>query len=265
MPFTPSHAAAVLPLFRLARLGIVPSALVIGSMSPDIPYYVPLPVERAQSHSLTGVVTLDLVLGLAVFVAWQGVVATGVVAIGPAGVRRRLAPHQPAGLRHHLGSARGAGLVVVSLAAGAVTHLFWDTFTHSGTWGTEQFALLREFYGPRPLYRWAQYAGGLAGAAVLAAAARRWWRTTPGRNEEEAAAGRPLAFGTWLAVLLAGVVAAGVAALGPLTRAAGADWRTAAFLAATRGGAAAAVALLLFAAAWAVRVRRSAGGIGRRA
>jgi len=265
VPFTPSHAAAVLPLFRLARLGIVPSALVIGSMSPDIPYYVPLPVERAQSHSLTGVVTLDLVLGLAVFVAWQGVVATGVVAIGPAGVRRRLAPHQPAGLRHHLGSARGAGLVVVSLAAGAVTHLFWDTFTHSGTWGTEQFALLRELYGPRPLYRWLQYASGLAGVAVLAAAAARWWRTTPPLDDVEPAAGRRLAFGTWLAVLLAGVVAAGIAALDPLTRAAGADWRTAAFFAATRGGAAAAVALLLFAVAWAARARRSAGGAGRRA
>jgi hypothetical protein len=263
VPFTPSHAAAVLPFFRLSRRGVVPSALVIGSMSPDIPYYVPMPVERALSHSFTGVVTIDLALGLAVFVAWQGVVAAGVLAIAPAGLRRRLGPAQPAGLRHHLGSARGAGLVVVSLVVGAVTHVVWDTFTHSGTWGTEQFAVLREFYGPRPLYRWAQYASGLVGGAVLATAAAWWWRTTPPRHDDEPEAGHRLAFGAWLAVLLAGLVGGAVAALGPLTAAPGADWRGAAFMAATRGGAAAAVTLLLFAVGRAV-LARSAGGAERR-
>ena len=61
----------------------------------------------------------------------------------------------------------------------------------------------------------------------------------PPRHGAEPADGRRLAFATWIAVLLAGVVAAGIAALGPLTQPGGADWRTAAFLAATRGGAAA--------------------------
>ena len=36
MPFTGSHPAAVLPFLRS---GLPPSALVIGSMAPDFPYY----------------------------------------------------------------------------------------------------------------------------------------------------------------------------------------------------------------------------------
>ena len=38
MPVTGSHPAAVLPLMRL---GFVPSALVIGSMVPDLPHDFP--------------------------------------------------------------------------------------------------------------------------------------------------------------------------------------------------------------------------------
>jgi hypothetical protein len=64
VPFTPSHVAAVLPF---ARTPLVPSALVIGSMGPDLFYYVPLPIERSFTHSLTGVFTVDLVLGVVLF------------------------------------------------------------------------------------------------------------------------------------------------------------------------------------------------------
>ncbi|MEE2045837.1 DUF4184 family protein, partial [Nocardiopsis tropica] len=38
MPFTLSHVAAVLPL---ARTRLPPAALVVGSVVPDLPYYLP--------------------------------------------------------------------------------------------------------------------------------------------------------------------------------------------------------------------------------
>ncbi|MEI5672079.1 MULTISPECIES: DUF4184 family protein [unclassified Nocardioides] len=37
MPFTLVHPAAVLPLVRTP---LVPSALVLGSVAPDLPYFV---------------------------------------------------------------------------------------------------------------------------------------------------------------------------------------------------------------------------------
>ena len=54
MAFTPAHAAAAVPLHRLLGSRAVLSALVIGSMTPDFAYFLPLGVRRAQSHSLVG-------------------------------------------------------------------------------------------------------------------------------------------------------------------------------------------------------------------
>jgi hypothetical protein len=87
VPFTASHPAAVLPL---VRLGLVPSALVIGSMVPDVPYFVPSPVGAGTTHSAIGVVTVDVVLGLVLYAVWHGLLAPGAVALAPAALRRRL-------------------------------------------------------------------------------------------------------------------------------------------------------------------------------
>src|SRR5215207_10039344 len=45
MPFTPSHMAAALPFVRTP---LIPSAIAIGTMAPDVPYFVPLGVARAS-------------------------------------------------------------------------------------------------------------------------------------------------------------------------------------------------------------------------
>jgi uncharacterized protein DUF4184 len=64
MPFTVSHPAAVLPVLRW----LPPSAVVVGSLVPDIPLCVRPPVGYHTTHSLAGVVTVDLPLGLTVHV-----------------------------------------------------------------------------------------------------------------------------------------------------------------------------------------------------
>jgi len=63
VPFTGSHPAAVLPFFRV----LVPAALVIGSMVPDLPYYLPSPVPGSVTHTATGS-WFDLLVGIIAFV-----------------------------------------------------------------------------------------------------------------------------------------------------------------------------------------------------
>ncbi len=55
MPFTVSHVAAVLPL-AVGRSGrtLVPTALVIGSIVPDLPYFVPPYRGSDWTHPRTG-------------------------------------------------------------------------------------------------------------------------------------------------------------------------------------------------------------------
>lgn len=49
MPFTLSHPAAVIPLSRVKWL--VPSAVLMGSMAPDFPYFLALSMGPRLLHA----------------------------------------------------------------------------------------------------------------------------------------------------------------------------------------------------------------------
>src|SRR5687767_4268935 len=172
VPFTASHAAAVLPLMRW---GLPPSALVIGSMSPDLPYYLPTPMDGATTHSPTGVLGADLLAGLVVFAAWHALLAPFAIAIAPARLRDRL-PRRATDRAH---PALRAARVVAALVLGAATHVVWDSFTHIGRWGPAHVDWLARTHAGLPGYRWAQYASGLFGAAAIGYSLVRWWRANP--------------------------------------------------------------------------------------
>jgi hypothetical protein len=244
MPFTGSHPAAVLPLTRW----LPPSALVIGSMSPDLPYYLPTPVDGGTTHAAAGVIGADLLLGLVAYAAWHALLAPFAVAIGPAALRDRLRPPAPARAR----PARRAVLVVVALAVGAGTHVAWDSFTHVGRWGPAHIGWLADPHAGLPGYRWAQYASGLASAAAIVLWLVRWWRATPAVPRQPARS-RPVAVASWTVIGLATAAGALAAALPALRDD---DPRGAAFLAITRGGGAGLVAALLC-ATLALRARPS--------
>ncbi|ADH70921.1 DUF4184 family protein [Nocardiopsis dassonvillei] len=124
MPFTPSHVAAVLPL---ARTGLPPAALVVGSVAPDLPYYLPLPVAAATTHGPAGL-WLDVLLGGAVLVVYAYVLRPPLHAL--AGARTRFPRvRAPRSARE---AARAAALTAAALAAGSVTHMAWDSFTQTG-------------------------------------------------------------------------------------------------------------------------------------
>ncbi|MFC0528680.1 DUF4184 family protein [Phytohabitans kaempferiae] len=251
MPFTGSHPAAVLPL---TRSGLLPSALVIGSLVPDLPYYLPTPVRGATTHTLAAAVSVDVLLGLVVFAVWHALLAPFAIAIGPRAVRDRLRPPAP----RPSGLARRAVWplrLLVSLAVGAATHVVWDSFTHQGRWGPAHIGWLAQSHAGLPGYRWAQYASGVVGAAALALWLARWWRANPptAASRGRRPVRRAVAVASWALILSATAVVGLLAALRPL---ADADLRVAVFLAITRGGGAGIAAALLCAATVAVVARR---------
>lgn len=179
MPFTPSHVAAVLPLRRVGGGALPFAALAAGSMAPDLPYYLPvLGVLTPWTHTAAGVVTVDVVLGLAMWALWRS--AAGALRdLSPAAVRERWVP---------AGWTVAAWWVVpLALAIGAATHVGWDEFTHPGRWGTTALPALAASYpspvGPLAGYRYAQYASGAVGLAAVALAA---WRRPRTRGEGDA-------------------------------------------------------------------------------
>src|SRR3712207_369015 len=101
MPFTPSHAAAALPFLRTP---LPASALVIRSMAPDLPLYLPFEFPWA-THTARSVVSTDLLLGLVVWAVWHTLLAAPALACSPAGLRARLIG-VPVGLRARVTSLR---------------------------------------------------------------------------------------------------------------------------------------------------------------
>ncbi|MGS2617721.1 DUF4184 family protein [Micromonospora sp. LZ34] len=243
MPFTGSHVAAVLPLARSAWL--VPSALVIGSMVPDLPYYLPLPVEATLTHSFAGVLGVDVVLGLAAVALWHGLLARFLIAISPARLRDRLPPPARPGHRR----AVRAAMLVVSLVVGAATHVLWDSFTHDGMWGTAHIGWLADSHLGTPGYRWAQRVSGVVGAAAVVVWLVRWWRTPSPPTAQWPSAERALVVAAWTVI---GLAAAGGAALAASE---GVGPQRMLFLVVTYAGGAGLTTAIVLAACYAVLAR----------
>lgn len=74
MPFTISHTAAVLPFARHLNRWRALSAVVIGSMVPDFTLLVPWSSQRVDSHSIVGLFTFCLPIGLACYWLFEYVV-----------------------------------------------------------------------------------------------------------------------------------------------------------------------------------------------
>ena len=173
MPFTPSHIAAALPF---ARTPLIPAALVIGTLQPDLFFYLPVGVNREFTHSWFAVFTFDLAVSLVVFALWQLVFRAPVLDFAPRWVRTRM-PHR--GSRPGRGGRAGfALLLVASILIGCVTHVIWDSFTHDSAF-VRSAPLLFDQFGPLRLYTWLQHASSLLGLVALALFVQSWRRRTP--------------------------------------------------------------------------------------
>ncbi|MET0694247.1 MAG: DUF4184 family protein [Propionibacteriaceae bacterium] len=172
MPFTVSHVVAVLPFVRgRDGGGLVPAGLVIGSMVPDLPYFIPPHRGSDWSHAAYGPVTLDLIAGLVLFALWRLVMRAPLVDLSPRWLRQRLPPTPALDRSTWLWAA-------ISVVLGAATHVVWDTFTHRDRWGTTQVPWLMQVHAGLPGFKWLQYGSGVVGMAILALWLVGWiWRS----------------------------------------------------------------------------------------
>lgn len=180
MPFTASHVAAALPFLRWP---LPPAALVIGSMVPDLPYYLPLPplldVPRAWTHALPGVPTIDLAMGAVLFAAWWAFLREPVIDLLPVPIRRRIPSRRPGAWRPATWSrARGILALVAALVIGILTHVLWDAFTHPGP-VVDAVPGLNTRLGPLVAHKWLQHGSSVVGALALVIWSWRWMRRTP--------------------------------------------------------------------------------------
>jgi hypothetical protein len=141
MPFTISHAAAVLPFCRLLARWRLLSAVVIGAMVPDFGLFFPWRLPRVETHSAVALFTFCVPVGMAAYWVFQFLVKAPILEVLPDGAYARWRPFSsPA----DIASIRQWILVAFGVVAGAVTHLAWDAFTHENARGVRLIPWLEE-------------------------------------------------------------------------------------------------------------------------
>jgi hypothetical protein len=168
MPFTLAHPAAVLPLRRLRLLRTVP--LIIGAMTPDVPYYLPWRIAKHipdVTHTLLGTLTLDLPVGLLLLLFVWLLRAPLAAPLGPRARAKCATAMERFGSR-----PRNWALAPLSILIGAWSHLAWDSFTHADGWMVQRIPALSApvsfFSYTGQLCHVLQYASSVFGLLVLA-------------------------------------------------------------------------------------------------
>ena len=184
MPFTLSHAAAVLP-FR--RTGLIISASVVGTFGPDFEYFLLLAPRSRYGHHWPGVIFFTLPACLLALWLFHAVIKKPIAALLPSSMERRVSPY--------LGDFQFGGVgrflhIVLSISVGIATHVVWDGFTHKHTWATQCWPGLLEghavpIFGVVPLYKILQHASTIFGLVVLAVWFLHWLRAEEPRPQAD--------------------------------------------------------------------------------
>ncbi|GGV18987.1 hypothetical protein GCM10010260_68500 [Streptomyces filipinensis] len=216
MPFTLSHAAAVLPAVHRDGTGrgpLVPAVLVAGSFAPDMTFYaasvLPGGMEfGAVTHSFTGVGTADVLISWALVGLWL-LVREPLLALLPRARQGRPALLLGCAVPRKRVRVASVGWWYVSAVLGALTHVVWDAFTHHGRWGARLVpAIGRDHPAGVPLFTWLQYGSSAVAAAVIVVFSVRALRRAPAWQP----VGVPVLSGRdrcWAAAVVGGCAVAG--------------------------------------------------------
>ena len=155
-----AHQAAVLPL-RLARPrwfdGV---ALVVASIVPDLAYAL-LPEVRVVSHSLVGLFTWCIPMGVSVTLLVRYGLLAGLARAGLGKLRARsVKPLEPLKL-------------TVSVVIGAASHILWDGVVHPDPTYRERWSLATS------MPTWPHTLSNLVGVPLGAFLLWRAWRSLP--------------------------------------------------------------------------------------
>lgn len=175
MPLTISHPAATIPF---ARRGLVLSAVIVGSLTPDYPYFIPFLHKSGFSHSLSGLFFFCLPWGLISLAVFHFFLKFPTLSLFPIPHQKRLYKKAKGFVFFPLCRFL---LIIFSILVGAFTHLIWDSFTHPGTWVVQNFAFLKftlfkiDSY-PVQVYKILQHGSTLMGGVFLIYWYLRWYK-----------------------------------------------------------------------------------------
>lgn len=127
MPFTFSHPAAVVPFIkRSEKLSV--SAMVIGSIVPDLEFYFKLRLDENIGHKAAGIFLFDFPVALLCFFLFQSLIKTILFQFSPVFIQRRIS--SAALFNKDWKKTSRIWVLLISIAIGLASHLILDSLTH---------------------------------------------------------------------------------------------------------------------------------------
>ncbi|WP_162052602.1 DUF4184 family protein [Pontibacter pamirensis] len=127
MPFTFSHPAIVLPFKAIKPAWFSTTGLVVGSIAPDLVYFLKMGGSADFGHTLAGVIILDLPLSFLLAIAFHLWVRNILILHLPAPLDKKHSDYLNFDFLLYL--KKHWLLFFLSVAIGVFSHLFWDDFS----------------------------------------------------------------------------------------------------------------------------------------
>ena len=169
MPFTFSHPAIVLPLTYFPRKWYSLTGLVIGSLTPDFEYFLRMKVKSNYSHTLSGVFWFDLPLGILLAFIFHYIVRNKLFDNLPKFLKSRFFVFKDFEWNKYF--KKNWFVVIGSIIGGALSHIFWDSFTHESGFFVQSIPSLKnkiDFLGIQlPIFKILQHGSTIIGGLVI--------------------------------------------------------------------------------------------------
>jgi hypothetical protein len=169
MPFTPAHAAIILPLVKNARY-FSGTALVIGSFAPDFEYFFKMSVDGVHGHKISGIFYFDLPVVILLSFVFHLVVKENLIRSFPLFLQSKFQPL----LQLDFITYFKKNWIAFSISAiiGAASHIFWDGFTHGDGYFVKHLSFYEGKYIPfqgvhYPLWYALQHISTFVGLIIL--------------------------------------------------------------------------------------------------
>ncbi|MDO5577461.1 MAG: DUF4184 family protein [Fibrobacter sp.] len=181
MPFTGAHPAAIIPLVKHK---FILSALIFGSIAPDLGYYVGFESPNRITHSVIGIFLFSLPVGFLSLMIFHYVLKRPLLELLPDSLRSRLFYYTKTFSGFSKGQFR---LVVLSLILGAFTHIAWDTLTHEKDWVLHGFTFVKQVVlttgrGSVQIHHLFQHGSTVVGLGLIVIWLVRWFQRTKPQN-----------------------------------------------------------------------------------
>jgi hypothetical protein len=163
MPFTLAHPIAIFPIWRGSSNRLHLPGLILGSMVPDLEYFIVLQPAGTIGHTPMGILAQGIPASIGLWLLICYGLATPFIALIPLPNVHRWLLQEKVDFwrRYHLIN------LGISIAIGALIHIFWDNFTHPTGWFVIHLPILQTKIGSLEVYKILQYGGGIFGLLGL--------------------------------------------------------------------------------------------------